>query len=192
MRNRQIRGVDPRAKNSAYGQGEVVDSTIKGTLQRNLRNDAEVMPIRIAGVVSEERCAGIIVYKIVNGDPVFLVLIKNNGEYDLPKGHLEEGENAKLAALRETKEETGLETCAISPSPFVTSFSYTENGRVISKTVEYFVAKVMDDEVNLSFEHKDYEWVNLPDIFIRMPFENIKILMQEVFQYVNGVEGLSG
>jgi 8-oxo-dGTP pyrophosphatase MutT (NUDIX family) len=44
---------------------------------------------------------------IFNGDKV-LVLKRKNGNYVLPKGHVEEGERIEDAALREVEEETGI------------------------------------------------------------------------------------
>ena len=42
---------------------------------------------------------------------ISLLLLKKEGRdaYDLPKGHIEKGETAEQAAIREIKEETGLD-----------------------------------------------------------------------------------
>jgi 8-oxo-dGTP pyrophosphatase MutT (NUDIX family) len=37
-----------------------------------------------------------------------LLMIKRNGMWDIPKGHLEQGENLEECALREVQEETGI------------------------------------------------------------------------------------
>jgi ADP-ribose pyrophosphatase len=56
-----------------------------------------------------EYSAGAFVYR-KRASSVELLLLKRKGSnaYDLPKGHIEKGENAVQAAIREIKEETGL------------------------------------------------------------------------------------
>ena len=57
----------------------------------------------------EETSAGGVVYRRGNGDqPAFLLIRDSYRNWGLPKGHLETGEAASEAALREVAEETGL------------------------------------------------------------------------------------
>ncbi len=53
-----------------------------------------------------EYSAGVFVYARERGRTRILFLIRPN-DYDLPKGHIEKGESAEIAAHRELKEETG-------------------------------------------------------------------------------------
>jgi 8-oxo-dGTP pyrophosphatase MutT (NUDIX family) len=55
-----------------------------------------------------ERCAGAALVRAGPRGPEVLVLRVRAGAYELPKGHLEPGEGATEAALRELAEETGL------------------------------------------------------------------------------------
>lgn len=43
------------------------------------------------------------------------LMIFRNGRWDLPKGHVEEGEEIGIAALREVAEETGVEARLVAP-----------------------------------------------------------------------------
>lgn len=52
--------------------------------------------------------AGMVVFKKNCARPEIIVLRREDGEHDLPKGHLEEDEEPIDCALRETREETGL------------------------------------------------------------------------------------
>lgn len=54
-----------------------------------------------------EYSAGAFIYRIDGKKTLFLVLKKQNGRYDLPKGHIEKGESSREAAKREINEETG-------------------------------------------------------------------------------------
>ncbi|HEU4409868.1 MAG TPA: NUDIX domain-containing protein [Polyangiaceae bacterium] len=64
-----------------------------------------------------ERCAGAALVRAGAGGPEVLAIRVRAGAYELPKGHLEPGEGAAEAALRELAEETGLEGAAKALAP---------------------------------------------------------------------------
>lgn len=72
-----------------------------------------------------------------------LLLIKTRslaGEevWTFPKGHLEEGETPEAAALREVREETGLE-CRILAALLTTAYSFLRLGAPVDKRVDWFL-----------------------------------------------------
>lgn len=56
------------------------------------------------------------------------LLIKRDGLWDLPKGHQEAGEDIKVTALREVKEETGVDDLRLGDLICVTDHCYKRNG----------------------------------------------------------------
>ena len=58
--------------------------------------------------MQKEVSAGIILYNDVNGRKEFLVLKYPGGHWDFVKGKIENSEEPKQTAIRETKEETGI------------------------------------------------------------------------------------
>ena len=60
--------------------------------------------------------AGAIVFRIRDGRPQILLVRarRTPGQWIFPKGHVEEGETAKAAALRETQEEAGIQGHAVA------------------------------------------------------------------------------
>lgn len=76
-----------------------------------------------------------------------LVLCNFRGEYIFPKGHIEAGETAAEAALREVAEESGLLATIISPLPD-TAYSYQRvSGRVQEKRVIWFNMEAASDQI---------------------------------------------
>ncbi|MHB8361883.1 MAG: NUDIX domain-containing protein, partial [Thermoplasmataceae archaeon] len=71
----------------------------------------------------DEVSAGIIVFKRMK-NLEFLFLKRMEGFLDLPKGHIEKGETEKEAALRETKEETGLSVEIIDGFKEIQEYTY--------------------------------------------------------------------
>lgn len=59
-------------------------------------------------IIPEKSCGGI-VYKIVNGEVEYLLVEETSGFISFPKGHIEIGETEEETAIREIREETGLE-----------------------------------------------------------------------------------
>jgi 8-oxo-dGTP pyrophosphatase MutT (NUDIX family) len=64
------------------------------------------------------------------------------GQWDLPKGKLEEGEEVAECALREVEEECGLSGLQLGQKLLETQHRYTQNGRDYLKTTHWFRMKV--------------------------------------------------
>lgn len=56
-----------------------------------------------------EYSAGAVVYTVDSGVRKYVVIRSRTGSWGYPKGHIEKGETEQDAALREVKEETGLD-----------------------------------------------------------------------------------
>ena len=56
----------------------------------------------------EEYCSGAILFTRIGGILHYVIVAELDGHFGLPKGHVEPGEDARTAALREVMEETGI------------------------------------------------------------------------------------
>ena len=77
--------------------------------------------------------------------------------WEIPGGRLGLGENPFEGVKRETKEETGLDVEVLHPLN-VKHFVRDDNQTI---TMLIFLCKALNDDVKLSEEHTDYEWVPL-------------------------------
>lgn len=87
-----------------------------------------------------EKSCGAVIYRRKSGNLEFL-LIKNRrgGNWGFPKGHIERGEDEKATAMREVREETGLD---INIAEGFRSLSeYHPRGRIF-KQVVFFLAEM--------------------------------------------------
>jgi len=101
---------------------------------------------------NDGKIAGIIVFHRPSGK--ILVLEKFNGEWDLPKGHLDPGETFYEAAVRETWEETGLHPKDLE----IHKFTYVT---LPSKNlVRFYLAFTNKRQITLT-EHKNGYWFSL-------------------------------
>eukprot|EP01105_Mastigella_eilhardi_P006803 TRINITY_DN18325_c0_g1_i1.p1 TRINITY_DN18325_c0_g1~~TRINITY_DN18325_c0_g1_i1.p1 ORF type:complete len:258 (+),score=65.26 TRINITY_DN18325_c0_g1_i1:33-776(+) len=99
-----------------------------------------------------------------------LLLKKHNGDLDVPKGHMEKGETEVQTALRELKEETGIERELITLDGI---FRYETvyhpvykrlGGELVEKTLVVFMGRLNDGEIEpcnmdaVRSEHESFLW----------------------------------
>lgn len=104
---------------------------------------------------------------LVRNDKGKFLFIFRRGNWDLPKGKLEHGENIEEAALREVEEETGMQGLVLVDKICVTYHTYrnAKKKRLIKKSVWYYMT-CEDQEIIPQIE-EDIEravWTTLEDM----------------------------
>jgi DNA polymerase len=139
-----------------------------------------------------EFSAGAVIWKKENNKRYFLFLIKENNEYDIPKGHIEKGETSETAALREVKEETNLDIKLIPFFKYVMHWWFVEDGEKIKKYATFFLAeKLKDENIKISFEHKSFKWLTINEIEKFVPFKTTIDLIKTADNYLNRVDEIT-
>ena len=103
------------------------------------------------------------VYNLQEDNPEFLILKRNKNKiyehlWQGVAGKIEKGELAWQTAIRELKEETGLDPLNIFVADHVSRFYETNGDR--TNLVPVFGIEVVSKDVILSEEHVDFKWVN--------------------------------
>jgi len=89
--------------------------------------------------------------------------VKRPGEWEIPGGAAEFGEDPCDAIVREVSEETGLK--AESPETIgLASEVVTDDGAVCHRVELIFVAREPRGEVRLSDEHEVFDWVTIDEL----------------------------
>lgn len=132
----------------------------------------------------EERSAGVVLFRAdggVDGNPSRSFLLLDYGRYwDYAKGHVEAGEDDLTAALRELREETGIDD-ALLVGEFrhdITYFFRDRKKGLIRKTVTFFLASTESSNVTLSDEHVGYAFLPFDEAFARLSYPNAKGILQ--------------
>ena len=73
-------------------------------------------------------------------------MIFRRGKWDLPKGKLDKGETLEECAVREVKEETGLENVQLKKFMLTTFHTYNEFGRHILKESHWYRMKAASSQ----------------------------------------------
>ena len=104
--------------------------------------------------------AGVVVYKMVDGQIHYLLLRNAKGHWDFPKGKIEQGEDERTAALRELQEEAGIEVEILDGFEASFDFIYSgSSGQKVKKIVHFFIGCAKTFDIKLSREHTDHTWL---------------------------------
>ena len=123
--------------------------------------------------MQKEVSAGIILYNNDNDQIQFLVLKYPGGHWDFVKGKMENSEEPKQTAIRETKEETGIiDVEFIDGFNEEISYTFYVKNKEINKKVIFYLGKTKSTEIIISHEHLDFAWLNFKDAIERITYEN--------------------
>lgn len=136
-------------------------------------------------MVRFEYDSGVLLFSCRGGKRTFLIL-KRKSDTDIPKGHIEDGENALDAAIRETREETGI---TAKPDLFfrhILEYWFHNGKDKVKKRAVIFIARVPEgSRIKVSNEHIGYSWMTASACMKNLKFENQKELISHADDYLN-------
>lgn len=116
---------------------------------------------------------------VVNDDRVLLIR-QNDNSIGFPKGHMEIGETEIETAIRETREETGLDVNIISTKKYKIKYYVDE---IILKEVTYFLAKPVNHNSKIIIQKSeliDANWFLKDDVGKFLTYEQLRLLWEEI------------
>lgn len=128
-----------------------------------------------------ENSVGAVVYK----KNECLLLKYGMGHWGLVKGNQEKEESEKETILRELEEETGItEASIIEGFKEKTDYFYKMEGKTIHKFVTYLLIKSGSKDVELSFEHDDFQWLPFEKAIEKVDFKDVKKVIKEAQNFL--------
>lgn len=118
--------------------------------------------------------AGGIVYRVSDGVKVLLVGPKKDkpNEWVLPKGHIENGESPEQTAVREVREETGVNARILCPLKTV---EFKANAK--SVRVAFYLMELTSETEPV--EKRRRSWFSIDDAVSHATHSDIKMLLKE-------------
>jgi 8-oxo-dGTP pyrophosphatase MutT (NUDIX family) len=127
-----------------------------------------------------EFSAGGIVREGVNLLMVRVQNLEGQKIWTFPKGHIEKGEKAPQAALREVEEETGYQCDIVKPFERV-QYYFRRDDQVTKKTVTWFLmAPVKKTGTHDPEEILETEWVSMEEALKRVKYKSDKQLLAKL------------
>lgn len=98
--------------------------------------------------------------------------------WSLPKGHIEPGETAEEAAVREIEEETGIVGAIVAPLGTI-DFWFVAEDRRVHKTVHHFLLRAMGGELSdADIEVAEVAWVPVAELEARLAYADERRLVR--------------
>ncbi len=143
----------------------------------------------------KEESAGVVIFRRKEDKIHYLLLHYEAGHWDLPKGHVEQGETAKEAAKRETEEETGIKDLRFIEGFkewikyfFRKTYNLSKEKRktapLVFKIVSFYLAETKTKEIKLSSEHKGYKWLPFKEAKEQVTFKKTKEILEKAHKYL--------
>lgn len=108
-------------------------------------------------------------------------------EWCLPKGHLEEGETAEQAAVREIEEETGIQGRILQTLGTI-DYWFSVEGRRIHKVVHHYLLEATGGRLSIEgdpdAEAVDVAWVPMTELDQRLAFPNERRIAKAAFEHL--------
>lgn len=140
----------------------------------------------------EETSAGGLVVDLKRDAAALIARYDRRGRlvWSLPKGHIEAGETAEMAAIREVEEETGITSRILEPLGTIDFWFVVEDKRV-HKTVHHFLliatgGRLSDEDP----EVVETAWVALDDLQDRLEYPDERDLVSSVRRLLTDQIGL--
>lgn len=112
-----------------------------------------------------------------------ILLIFRRGKWDLPKGKIDEGETLEQCAIREVREETGIQKLKIVSKINITYHTYDEFGKHILKESHWYLMNAAGTEELIPQAEEDIteiRWVKKEDFkeYFKNIFPTIKSILE--------------
>ena len=170
-------------------------------MDKHIKNISKQFPQVIAPYcLSLEKSVGAIIFHRKNNEVKFLLIQYPHGHWEFARGHTEENETELETMYREIEEETGIKRKSLTKVKDFREkmrFSYIAKGSereerrkekrclAVRKTVVFYLVESKEDEIKLSHEHTNFEWVSGKEALNRLTFDNSKRIMEKAIDKIS-------
>lgn len=139
--------------------------------------------------VEQVSSGGVAFRQIESVIEVAIVAVKPTGRWQLPKGIIDEGETPEITAVREVREEAGIETELIAPIDKI-EYWYVGDKRGervrFHKQVHFFLLAYKSGNVkDHDYEVQESRWVKINEAIQMLAFTSEKSIVEKALKLIN-------
>lgn len=132
---------------------------------------------------AEYSSGGVVYRRTETGYEFVAVQRARHGDWSLPKGHIEKGESKEEAALREVKEETGIEARIVGDLREVVYFYKRPKQGLTRKSVYYYLMEALTYDLGgPNWEVFESRWVPMSEAGDLLSYANDKQTVQQALK----------
>ena len=119
---------------------------------------------------------------VVRDDEVVVIVPRRRGNHGnrvlgLPKGHLDGDESELEAAIREVREETGVEAVPVGKLGEI-NYTYERKGRPIDKRVVFYLLEYRSGKLDHDHEIEQVQWMPLREAARSLTYQGEREMVQ--------------
>ena len=135
--------------------------------------------------MNKEKSCGAVIFRR-DKELQVLIIRQNEGHWCFPKGHVEADETERETALREVKEETGLDIRFLNGFRDETHYSPREG---VDKNVVWFVGTPVSKDIKRQKEEvAEILWAGIVEASALLTYENDKQLFKRAVRYIKELD----
>jgi len=133
-----------------------------------------------------ERSAGGVVTRVLGREPHVLLIRDPYRKWGLPKGHLEAGENDEEAALREVREETGLDDLSLGSDLGEIDWVFRRSGHSVHKFCRFFLIRSQEGEARpeLAEGITECRWLPIREAMAAVAYDNAREVIRRAAEVI--------
>lgn len=132
-----------------------------------------------------EKSCGCIVVRLIDNKKKILIIRQNDGNWYIPKGHVEGSESEEETAIREVKEETGIDIKIVPGFRNVINYTPADN---VSKDVVFFIGKYISGTEKIQEEELlELKWCTYDEAVNLLTYNQNKAVLENAKKYIEKI-----
>ena len=137
-----------------------------------------------------ETSAGGVVFRLHEGSALYLLIRDSYQNWGFPKGHLESGERAEDAAMREVREETGIDDLTLRGRIETIDWYFRFRGQLIHQICHFYLMETTQATTNPQPAEgiTECRWVAYDDARSAISYANARKVLARANEMIVGSE----
>ena len=136
------------------------------------------------------KSCGFVAYKQIGNEKYYLIIKSLNGDVGFPKGHMEPGESELETAIRELKEETGVDVKVIPGFRRQIEYELRRIPDTVKQSVYFLGECISDNIVCQEAEVTEAGFVSYEDALKLLTFEETKNILEDAEKFLDKTKNI--